>query len=403
MSDHDKAERPPTNIFRLPGLNYNPGLLVAYAPHGNGTCDRLAIDNVITVGRQTHCDLSVDISTLSREHFRVFCNGNRQTIEDLGSKNGTYVNGHRIDKVVELKDRAIIRAGQVVFVFCENVRPFLGLKAKQNNYGLVGQFQTTHILSELADCAYSSKNLLLHGPTGGGKEAAAHALAKMMGKPLTIQNAARFASDEEAFCALLGVGDNVFSGVDARTGCIEEADKGLLFIDQSPLLSKRVQKTLLRIIKTNMLARVGETKARAVEARFVFASDEPEPYVGIDSNLFPRLRTISVPPLYRRPADVPSIFNYLFTRALEQKSVEAAPILDTLLSSHYESLMLDGFREYNVRSIIELVDRLVTSITSGTKPKKAILKIFTERYATEYPSPPPARKDKKDRKTDETT
>ncbi len=403
MNDYDEIDDQLTDVFRVPGLNYNPGILVAYAPHGDISCDRLAVGEVVTVGRQRDCNLSVDDSTLSREHFRIFSSGTGQTIEDLGSKNGTYLNGQRLGLAEELKNRAVIRAGEMVFVFYENAGPYLGLEQTKNNYGLAGRFHASHVLRELAECSQSDPNLLLHGPTGSGKGVAAHALARMLDKPITIQDATGFASDEEALCALFGVGHKVFPGVDATIGDIDVADKGILFIDNIHMLSEQVQKSLLKVMEEKKLSRFGETNTKTVDVVFLLASNEAEPYLNIESDLFAALRTISMQPLYRCPADVPSIFDHLLTVALEEKGEDPAPVIKALLSNHYESLMLDGFRDHNVRGLLDLADQLVSRITLGVEPKQAILEVFSDRYANRYPSKQRARKRKIRRETTEIT
>ncbi len=67
-------------------------------------------DNVAaTVGRGDHCDIVIPLPHVSRAHAEVTANGNVATIRDLGSSNGTYVNGRRV------KQHAL-RHGDVVTV-----------------------------------------------------------------------------------------------------------------------------------------------------------------------------------------------------------------------------------------------------------------------------------------------
>ena len=49
------------------------------------------------VGRDRDCAVRIDSPTLSRRHARIVVNGGEATLEDLGSKNGTHVNTHRVD------------------------------------------------------------------------------------------------------------------------------------------------------------------------------------------------------------------------------------------------------------------------------------------------------------------
>jgi DNA-binding winged helix-turn-helix (wHTH) protein len=66
-------------------------------------------DNV--VGRDDDADVSFDSPTLSRRHCRLRISGQEVTIEDLGSKNGTYVRDERITSSVRLADGDRLRVG----------------------------------------------------------------------------------------------------------------------------------------------------------------------------------------------------------------------------------------------------------------------------------------------------
>lgn len=69
-----------------------------------------------TVGRSPDCNIVINEKGVSREHFAVHVKGETITIEDLGSKNGTFVNGKRI-KSVELKNGDEIIAGECSLIF----------------------------------------------------------------------------------------------------------------------------------------------------------------------------------------------------------------------------------------------------------------------------------------------
>ena len=56
------------------------------------------------VGRDRDCAVRIDSATLSRHHARIVVTSGEATVEDLGSKNGTHVNGQRVKQPVALKD-----------------------------------------------------------------------------------------------------------------------------------------------------------------------------------------------------------------------------------------------------------------------------------------------------------
>jgi predicted component of type VI protein secretion system len=66
----------------------------------------------VTVGRSRTASISLQDPSISRVHIRVVARDGRVLLEDLGSINGTYVNGLRIEGVVEIGDGAHIMLGE---------------------------------------------------------------------------------------------------------------------------------------------------------------------------------------------------------------------------------------------------------------------------------------------------
>ncbi len=69
------------------------------------------------VGRDRDCAVSIDSPSVSRRHARVVVTSGAATIEDLGSKNGTYVNKRRVSDAIALEDGDQMRVGSVRMVF----------------------------------------------------------------------------------------------------------------------------------------------------------------------------------------------------------------------------------------------------------------------------------------------
>lgn len=66
----------------------------------------------ITIGRSRDCDICLaHDGTVSRRHARIFLDGERLVIEDLGSTHGTYVDGERLRGRVELRPGALVNLG----------------------------------------------------------------------------------------------------------------------------------------------------------------------------------------------------------------------------------------------------------------------------------------------------
>ena len=74
-----------------------------------------AAENV--VGRDPHMQVFLDDPTVSRKHARILIDAGRITVEDLQSKNGTFVNGRRLDDPAQLSDGDTVRFGSVDVTF----------------------------------------------------------------------------------------------------------------------------------------------------------------------------------------------------------------------------------------------------------------------------------------------
>jgi pSer/pThr/pTyr-binding forkhead associated (FHA) protein len=68
------------------------------------------------IGRGADCDLRLSDSTMSRHHCILHTAGDELTVVDLGSSNGTYLNGQRVRSQAAVSDGAEIRVGNWQFV-----------------------------------------------------------------------------------------------------------------------------------------------------------------------------------------------------------------------------------------------------------------------------------------------
>jgi predicted component of type VI protein secretion system len=72
----------------------------------------IAVRDGLTIGRVAPCDLVVDDEKVSRKHARVVVQAGVAEIEDLGSRNGVFLNGHRVLRRL-LRDGDVLRIGRV--------------------------------------------------------------------------------------------------------------------------------------------------------------------------------------------------------------------------------------------------------------------------------------------------
>lgn len=79
------------------------------------TGERVQVENAITVGRSSDCDLQLQDNFLSSRHARLANDDGDLSIEDLGSTNGTYVNQELVKGRVHLSRGDIVQIGGVLF------------------------------------------------------------------------------------------------------------------------------------------------------------------------------------------------------------------------------------------------------------------------------------------------
>jgi len=76
-----------------------------------------SLEEDITIGRSKNNTITIKDPYISKNHLSIVKDEGDYYLEDLGSANGTYVNGDRIMDVVRLKNGDTIRLGQVDFIF----------------------------------------------------------------------------------------------------------------------------------------------------------------------------------------------------------------------------------------------------------------------------------------------
>lgn len=112
-------------IFR--NSNENP-LLIAQTGPLEG--QRWKIAPELMVGREADCDIIIPLRQVSRHHARVYLSPEGAIVEDLDSKNGTYVNGHRIQALTALDDGdelQISMAQHFIYLSSDATMPLEGL------------------------------------------------------------------------------------------------------------------------------------------------------------------------------------------------------------------------------------------------------------------------------------
>ena len=118
MPAESRKWRAPPPLFKLavaPGYAISQRVIDAYLEHADKTRTRL--DRMISLGRSSACDIPINDTECSRRHALINPQAGREIwIVDLGSTNGTYLNGRRLARPTQLADGDRIAIGKSEFV-----------------------------------------------------------------------------------------------------------------------------------------------------------------------------------------------------------------------------------------------------------------------------------------------
>jgi DNA-binding NtrC family response regulator len=188
-----------------------------------------------------------------------------------------------------------------------------------------GQSASMKSLVDAAErAARTSLCVLLHGPSGSGKEPLAkwiHLRSPRGPGPFVAINCAAIPA-ELAESELFGHRKGAFTGADRdRPGCFAEAAGGTLFLDEIGELPLAMQAKLLRAIETGEYRPVGADEARKADVRVVSATNRDLKAEAADGafreDLLYRLAQVplAVPPLSARAGDIPGLARFFAARA----------------------------------------------------------------------------------------
>jgi two-component system, NtrC family, response regulator len=212
-------------------------------------------------------------------------------------------------------------------------------------------------------------SVLIRGETGTGKELVARALhdsGTRADHPFVAVNCT--AVPESLLEAeFFGVETGAATGVVARPGKFELADKGTIFLDEIGDMSPGLQARLLRVIEDKKIVRVGGTRETPVDVRVVAATNMDLDVRVRDgkfrTDLLFRLNTIQfdLPPLRRRREDIPVLTKYFMARTAQEYQRPVHGASDEVMA------LFDGYSwPGNIRQLRHVIERAVMLATGET-------------------------------------
>jgi len=306
---------------RRPGV---AGLRISLAPLDELMVGRGPDRETVRTGRRVA--LTLGDHELSRQHVLLRRRAGGWDLSDLGSKNGTIVNGEPTTSAT-LADGDVIEVGSTLLMFREDGGPDLGDRdlaaAAEVPLALrTLSFDLERRATDLARIAGSTVPVLVCGETGTGKELVARAVHDLSGRggafvAINCGALPRTLIESELF----GYRRGAFSGAkDDRDGLVRRAHGGTLFLDEIAELPEDSQVALLRVLQEGEVRPVGAAEVISVDVRVVAATHQDLPARSAEGrfrkDLYARLAgfVIALPPLRDRAEDIGSMIAAILPR-----------------------------------------------------------------------------------------
>jgi transcriptional regulator of acetoin/glycerol metabolism len=323
------------------------------------------------VGRSWLADVGVRDTKISGDHLRFSRADGRLLVEDVGSRNGTWIDGARVAarQRMPLADGAVLRLGRTLVVYRS---AFTGDLTPAPPLGrLVGPWGLGEVRRRLNELSRRpERNVLLQGPTGAGKELLAAAVIHALGRskrPSASINVAAIAAGVFEI-QLFGWVKGAYSGsAEGGQGIFRANDGGSVFLDEIGELPLELQPKLLRLLENQEIQRVGSNRSEKVDVLAVAATNRPLEDA-MERGAFRRdlharfVARLGLPALAERPEDVYAILAALAHRrgvVLDPGNAEVEAV---------ERLMLDAWPA-NVRDL----DRVAAAVATAGQLTLAVV------------------------------
>jgi two-component system response regulator GlrR len=344
------AQQPPAN-YATTALRHRVRLMWTDASGGHET----ELDGRMVVGSAADSAIVVDDPTVSRIHAEFDSREDGLWLRDLGSRNGTFINGVQIS-LGRVPDGGGVRVGATLLSAQRDKTPKPVELWPADHFGpLLGtSIVMRELFARIARVARTDSTVLIQGETGTGKELVALAIhegSTRAHEPFVVVDCAAL---PEALleAELFGHTKGAFTGAGAaRAGAIEAADHGTVFLDEIGELPLALQPKLLRALESRTIRRIGETNHRKVNVRFVSATHRDVRTMVNEGtfreDIYFRLAVlpISVPPLRQHLEDVP----LLMKSFIPPGTTLSAELLDEITRRSWRG---------NVRELRNFVERV---------------------------------------------
>jgi DNA-binding NtrC family response regulator len=295
--------------------------------------------DAIELGRGDHGPGKIDDGRVSRRHARLAFEAGHCIVTDLGSQNGTFVDGEPAAAHAPRVAHRAIRVGDSLLVPVADVRPF-ERGGVRNVDGFVRGPAMQALLEQAARAAHSGTTLHIRGESGTGKEGVAqafHRAGSRAARPLVAVNCASI-PHAIAERLLFGAKRGAYSGADADTpGYIQEADGSTLFLDEIAELDLQVQAKLLRVLESHEVLALGASRPRSVDFALCSATHKDLRALvaagTLREDLYFRIGrpAVTLPALRNRPEEIPAVIGHALASLSPPRTAHVSLVEQCLL------------------------------------------------------------------------
>ncbi|HEY6460672.1 MAG TPA: sigma-54-dependent Fis family transcriptional regulator, partial [Polyangiaceae bacterium] len=249
-----------------------PGVIVAFSA-SSAMSLVLPVDGApLVIGRAGEAGSLLPDDRLSRRHCSIAASAEGWTVTDLGSRNGTFVDGEPALGELRSTPPRVVRAADTLVLPCADIT---GFQPVATEGGFVLGWRMRAALDAVDRAAAANDTLLLSGESGTGKELAAqrfHERGPNARGPFVALNCATIPPGL-AERLLFGARKGAYSGAATDVvGHVHAADGGVLFLDEAAELDLQVQAKLLRVLETREVVALGATQPTRVDVRVCVAT-----------------------------------------------------------------------------------------------------------------------------------
>ncbi len=284
----------------------------------------LATSGTISVGTADGNDLVLTDETVSRYHLELSHRGDRISVVDHGSTNGTISGSVAISSATVAPGTAL-SLGRTSIRVEDSAILELEVHDQDQLADLRGRSPVMlALMAQVKRAARSDASILLLGETGSGKEVVARAIhesSPRAAKPFETVDCGALAPTLIA-SELFGHERGAFTGAEQQhAGAFERAQGGTLFLDEIGELPAPLQATLLGALERRSFRRLGGTHPIDVDVRVVCATNRDlraEVNQGtFRQDLYYRIAVVllRIPPLRERAEDIPLLIEHFLREA----------------------------------------------------------------------------------------